>query len=72
MKPMKAIEVLSNMLYKTTGNEATYTREIRVVGKDGPLITLKNGSEGKNFSYASWNSIYRSGYVATDITMIMP
>ena len=50
------------------GNEATYTREIRVVDRDGPLITLKNGSEGgKNFSYVQAGIPFVDpGYVATD------
>ena len=34
------------------GNEASYEREVRVVDRHGPVITLKNGSEGtKNFKY---------------------
>ncbi len=50
------------------GNEAIYSREIRVVDRDGPLITLKNGSEGgKHFSYLQAGIPFVDpGHVASD------
>ena len=50
------------------GNEATYTREIRVVDREGPLISLANGTEGgKNFSYVQAGIPFVDpGYVASD------
>lgn len=50
------------------GNEAIYSREIRVVDREGPLIILANGSEGgKNFSYLQAGIPFVDpGHVASD------
>ena len=50
------------------GNEATKIREIRVIDRIGPLISLANGSEGgKNFSYVQAGIPFTDpGYAATD------
>ena len=50
------------------GNEDTKIREIRVVDRIGPLISLANGSEGgKNFSYVQAGIPFTDpGYAATD------
>ncbi len=50
------------------GNEATYVREIRIVDRTGPLITLAIGAEGgKNFSYLQAGFPFVDpGYVASD------